>query len=159
MHFDTFKCQKNLAKDILANAKVAVIQDTVLGSQPVKHMQIWRGLLLYTISVALGIMFQVYKYSKFELRPSLSGIQPVPRLTLLPSDCRFFKSLYPLVSMTWQNNKNFKPRIYVECPPGLGVISYNSASPESTAIAWFQALWGLDHSLNSLHMLGGIQLF
>lgn len=29
MHFDTFKCQKNLAKDILANAKVVVSQDTV----------------------------------------------------------------------------------------------------------------------------------
>lgn len=29
MHFDTFKCQKNLAKDILANAKVVVSQDTM----------------------------------------------------------------------------------------------------------------------------------
>lgn len=51
------------------------------------------GLLLYTIRVTLRIMFQMYVCSKFELRPSLSGIQPVLRLIPLLTECRFLKSL------------------------------------------------------------------
>lgn len=105
------KCQKNWQKTFSQTPKLQsarMLRPWLMASEARAKSE---GLLLYTIRVARRIMFQVYKCSKFELRPSPSGIQPVPRLIPLLSERRFLKSLclWPFVSMTEQDNKNLKP--------------------------------------------------
>lgn len=96
------KCQKNWQKTFSQTPKLQaarILYAWLTASQAHAKSE---GLLLYAIRVALRIMLPMYECSEFELRPTLSGMQPVPRLILLLSECRFLKSVYlwPFVSMT-----------------------------------------------------------